>query len=392
MAATIHPFPARMAPELALQALGFVPEGGVVVDPMMGSGTVIRQAADLGRKAIGFDLDPLAVLMSRTWTTPVEDARVGAIYDRAKTLALAAKPCDVALPWIDEDEETKTFISYWFGEPQANALRCWAGAIATLSDTADAADAAALDVIRIALSRIIVTKEQCASLARDTSHSRPHRVVTSSDYCVHLGLERSLKIVRSRLLAVPPTAGAIVGLGDARDLKLDSGSADAVLTSPPYLNAIDYMRGHRLSLVWLGHKLSDLRHIRSTSIGAERAPDEGKAIHDEVKAALGDLTSLPRRHHAMVDRYVADVLEMVGEIRRVLKPGGTTTLVVGNSCLKGVFIKNSAGVSKALEIEGLTYDDETVRDLPNQSRYLPTAEGSSLSKRMREETVLRWVA
>ncbi len=392
MTATIHPFPARMAPELALQALEAVPQGGLVVDPMMGSGTVIRHAVDLGRQAIGFDLDPLAVLMSRTWTTPVADERIGAVYDQAMALALAAVPEDVELPWIDGDRETKEFIEYWFGKPQIKALRCWAWAISTLAQTADATDQAALDVVRIALSRIIVTKEQCASLARDTSHSRPHRVVTESDYCVHQGLSRSLKVVRSRLRASPPTAGAIVGLGDARNLSLTDHSADAVLTSPPYLNAIDYMRGHRLSLVWLGHQLRNLRSIRSSSIGAERAPDKGKSVHKEVKAALGELELLPPRYHAMVDRYVADVLEMAREIKRILKPGGTTTLVVGNSCLKGVFIKNSAAVSKALELEGLKCLKETVRELPSQSRYLPTVEGSSLSKRMREETVIKWVA
>jgi len=83
MIATIHPFAARMAPELALQALELVPEDGVVVDPMMGSGTVIRQASDLGLTAIGFDVDPLAVLMSRVWTTPVDDSVVARVYDEA---------------------------------------------------------------------------------------------------------------------------------------------------------------------------------------------------------------------------------------------------------------------------------------------------------------------
>lgn len=392
MNATIHPFPARMAPELALQALEQVADGGVVVDPMMGSGTVIRQASDLGLQAIGFDLDPLAVLMSRVWTTRVQDDRIGSLYAEAAKMALATNPDDVELPWIDRDEETRNFIAYWFGKPQVSDLRCWAAALQKLSDGATAEDTPALDVIRIALSRIIVTKEQCASLARDTSHSRPHRVALQSNYCVNQGLERSLKIVRKRLLAAPPAGSAVVGLGDARSLTLADHTADAVLTSPPYLNAIDYMRGHRLSLVWLGHRLSELRTIRSTSIGAERGPEVGNPAHEEVRAALGDLAALPRRHLAMVDRYVTDVMTLAGEIRRILKPGGTTTLVVGNSCLKGVFIENSAAVSKALELQGMTFVEQSVRLLPTQNRYLPTNEGSSLAKRMREETVLKWAA
>lgn len=392
MTVTIHPFPARMAPELALKALSVVPDGGLVLDPMVGSGTVIRHASDRGLQAIGFDMDPLAVLMSRVWTTPVDDKSIADTYGHVRELALAADPRSVDLPWIDKDEETHKFVQYWFGKPQAEALRCWAWAIANLSDRKSPGEAAALDVVRIALSRIIVTKEQCASLARDTSHSRPHKVADKTDYCVHKGVDRSIKMIRKRLLSAPPKAGSQVRMGDARRLDVEAASIDAIVTSPPYLNAIDYMRGHRLSLVWLGHSLGDLRRIRSGSIGAERAPDANKSVREEVKMALGEIRGLPGRHQAMVDRYVTDVFEMAREIRRVLKPAGTATLVVGNSCLKGVFIKNSAVVSKALELNGFTCMDESVRDLPHRSRYLPTSEGSSLTKRMRQETVLTWVA
>ena len=37
---SIHPFPARMAPELASRSIEAVPDGGLVLDPMCGSGTV----------------------------------------------------------------------------------------------------------------------------------------------------------------------------------------------------------------------------------------------------------------------------------------------------------------------------------------------------------------
>ncbi len=381
-----------MAPELALQALEQVKPGGVIVDPMMGSGTVIRQASDFGLQAIGFDLDPLAVLMSRVWTTPVQDERVEVLYAKALKLALAADPYDFELPWIDDDEETREFVGYWFGKSQRADLRCWSFALHELSQGASREDAAALDVIRIALSRIIITKEQCASLARDTSHSRPHRVTLQSSYCVNQGLERSLNAIRKRLSAAPPSGGAVVSLGDARALSLESHVADAVLTSPPYLNAIDYMRGHRLALVWLGHRLDELRAIRSFSIGAERGAELGRSDHQQVRAALGDLSALPSRHIAMINRYVSDITALAAEIYRVLKPGGTTTLVVGNSCLKGVFIENSAAVSKALQLQGMKFIDQKIRPLPAQSRYLPTQEGSSLAKRMREETIIKWAA
>ena len=65
----LHPFPARMAPELAIDTLRDLPGSSVVLDPMVGSGTVLRHASDMGHAAIGFDVDPLAVLISRVWTS-----------------------------------------------------------------------------------------------------------------------------------------------------------------------------------------------------------------------------------------------------------------------------------------------------------------------------------
>ncbi len=61
-------FPARMAPEIGLDSLSSLPKGAGVLDPMSGSGTVLRASVEAGHDAIGIDSDPLAVLMSRVWT------------------------------------------------------------------------------------------------------------------------------------------------------------------------------------------------------------------------------------------------------------------------------------------------------------------------------------
>src|SRR5437879_4143579 len=63
----VHPFPARMAPEVALDKIELLTDpGATVLDPMCGSGTVVRLASDAERFGIGVDLDPLAVIITRT--------------------------------------------------------------------------------------------------------------------------------------------------------------------------------------------------------------------------------------------------------------------------------------------------------------------------------------
>ncbi len=389
---SVHPFPARMAPELALNTLKDLPAGSTVLDPMSGSGTVVRQATNLGHRAIGYDMDPLAVLMSRVWTTPVDDRIVLEVSDQILQAAKQTATRDRYLPWIDDDSETAEFVDYWFGKRQQRALRSIAGALFDFQSRKFAkAKHAAADVFRVALSRIVVTKEQGASLARDTSHSRPHKVAEHSDYDVWDGLEKSLKQVRKRLEETPPSSGASVSLGDARLLtSLENGTIDAVLTSPPYLNAIDYMRGHRMSLVWLGHRMSELRSIRSSTIGAERAPDRSGATHtfEEIRDAMCDVEALPSRYGAMIDRYCEDLYRMVSEISRVMKSGGRATFVVGNSCLKGVFVRNADGLAKAARMCGMSAIETYERELPMQSRYLPMTASGALGKRMRTESIL----
>src|SRR5258705_2676554 len=86
----IHPFPARMAPGIALAALGESETPLRVLDPMTGSGTVLAVARAYGHRAFGVDIDPLAVLLAGVWTRIVDVERVrdkaSEVLDRAKSM------------------------------------------------------------------------------------------------------------------------------------------------------------------------------------------------------------------------------------------------------------------------------------------------------------------
>src|SRR5207245_27342 len=67
----IHPFPARMAPSIALRRLSGTKKKLRILDPMLGSGTTAVVARLRGHKAFGFDTDPLALLIAKSWSTDV---------------------------------------------------------------------------------------------------------------------------------------------------------------------------------------------------------------------------------------------------------------------------------------------------------------------------------
>jgi cytochrome c556 len=188
----IHPFPARMAPEIALREIAALPPRAVVLDPMLGSGTVVRVAVEQGHHAIGRDMDPLAVLMAKVWTTPLDSEALRASAVRLVAEAKQLQSSDTHLPWIDDDAETRAFVDYWFSQPQQDDVRRLAALLIARSEAVD-------DALRLALSRIIITKDVGASLARDASHSRPHRVAQQNAYSVMDGFLLSVERLARRL-------------------------------------------------------------------------------------------------------------------------------------------------------------------------------------------------
>jgi hypothetical protein len=187
-----------------------------------------------------------------------------------------------------------------------------------------------------------------------------------------------------------PEQDAIVKYGDARNLGIvPDASIDLVVTSPPYLNAIDYLRGHKLSLVWFGYTVEQIRNIRAESIGSERAAvDLADDVTSQIESAMVSLAKLPTRHQRMISRYARDVYRMVGEIKRVLIGSGKAVLVVGDSCLRSEFISNSDGIKEAADLHGLRLVSQAIRELAQTSRYLPMSKGTALGKRMHMENVL----
>lgn len=375
-----------MAPDIAMDRLDSMSGGKVatVLDPMCGSGTTLVAAASQGHSALGFDVDPLAVLMSSVATQPVDTEL---IVLEAENVVARARVSSASDPRWD-DPETIKFSEFWFALDQRTQLNRLSLEIDKVSDIDTRR------VLQVALSRIIVTKSPRASLAADTSHSRPHRVVTVSDYDVYEGFTGSVSNLKKLLDQRKITGQVRVSRGDARRLGVSSDSVDLIITSPPYLNAIDYLRGHRLSLIWLGHTIPELRKIRSNSIGAERALD-GEALQqvdemvERIRESVDDPTLLPI---ATITRYAHDLALFSKELHRVSKIGAEVVTVIGNSTLRGNYIQNDVLVQTAYENSGFRTVERVERELPENKRYMPVRtrdKSSSMAKRMRSEVVLR---
>ena len=156
----VHTFPARMAPSIALRALLRMKPRGRVLDPMMGSGTVLALARAKGHQAIGTDIDPLAVLMSRVWTTSI-----AVIAVRKKAVAILAQARNLhvqrtikeAYP-ASADMETRRFIRYWFDPTARKELAALAEVISRVRN------GNMRSVLWCGFSRLIIAKQSGAEL------------------------------------------------------------------------------------------------------------------------------------------------------------------------------------------------------------------------------------
>ena len=117
-----------------------------------------------------------------------------------------------------------------------------------------------------------------------------------------------------------------VFLGDARALDIDGGSIDLVVTSPPYLNNIDYSKIYGLELSLLNMSKAEAEAVRMRAIRSfigrsmdveEMPPEAGEVGHP-----------IP-----IMGTYFRDMERAMADMHRTLREGGSAYIIVSNSVI-----------------------------------------------------------
>lgn len=277
--------------------------------------------------------------------------------------------------------EDVAFLDRWF--PSATQLRLLAlvNAVMAVPDLDTRATLIAL------FSSMIVTKQGGVTFGLDVSRSRAHfsAAKTPADVFVEW-TRRARAFVRYADMApfAMVTTPRMIMRADARRLPLADAAADLILTSPPYLDAIDYMRASRFTLVWLGHTLATIREIRGSAVGTERGLASG-VLPEPVERLLRDSPAHPRRQ-PMLRRYLVDMLETLRESRRCTKPGGLAVYAVGPSLLTRRRYDGGDVLAELARCAGWRVIGQARRDFASDARSLPppkrTHRRQAIHKRM----------
>jgi SAM-dependent methyltransferase len=297
-----HTYAGRMHPSIARGAIAALSRpGDLVVDPFCGSGTVLVEAMGLGRRALGVDASPLGIAIAEVRTATLGEAGRTRLREEANRIAVESgelarkRRRPESPPWAKREFER-------FHPHVALELL---GLRALVMDTKKDPVGRAL---RLCLSSILVKLMKAGPEApRDGAEKRIARGIPSRLFTDRAEeLARGLAALEGRVPAGTPAPEC--RLGDARDLSfIADRSVSLVLSSPPYAGTYDYAAQHDVRFAWLE---LPRRSFREMQLGAR-------------ESGLG---AEPVAWHEGQRRWI-------GEIARILAPGGQAMLVVGDGVI-----------------------------------------------------------
>jgi DNA modification methylase len=178
-------------------------------------------------------------------------------------------------------------------------------------------------------------------------------------------------------------------------MPLADGTVDLVVTSPPYANAIDYMRAHKFSLVWLGKPIADLSELRAEYIGSERVGNSlalSVALPDHPEKIIQQLAGCDAKKAAILRKYFTEMKVVLAETYRVLRNDSAAIFVVGTSMMRGIDVHTHSCLADIAASVGFEVVGIVQRILDRNKRMMPARFGrktdSMIEQRMHEEYVI----
>lgn len=323
----LHRFAAKYIPQIPAWAMEeFADRDATVLDPFSGSGTTLVEALHRCRKAVGIDCDPLACLIASAKTADVRAARIHELGDSIREAWQSpAEKLELPMPGLVN-------FTHWIPEAAWGYLQSLMATIHAL-ECSDEERRFLLCVFSSIIRWVSNADDQTQkTYVSGTLKKHPPAVQPTFWKAFDRALTGLRQLEKFRL----PRAKAKVIRGDAGDIDLPEASIDLVVTSPPYLDSVDYMYNFMLEYFWLGPLIGvkdreQFNRMRRGVIGAKN-PLEKKSLH--LPPCLTELIAeediLPARLPASL-AYCHGMARHFASAARVMKPGSRYVLVIGNS-------------------------------------------------------------
>ncbi|HUT03368.1 MAG TPA: hypothetical protein VM163_05700 [bacterium] len=336
-----------------------------VLDPFAGCGTVLVQSKLLGYPSLGTELNPLLSFVAgvkvNSWD--VSPARLLAAFE--------------SMP-KDAPQEAPRFlrsVNQFRPGVLANLERI-RGGIGWLEE--HEANRKVLNLLKVAFCSVLVP---CSNLKRTPclGYSRSKAVPDNAPWRL---FEAKVHAIASDLDTIRRTCGDRIPVEsrvlceDAMEYRHEQ-KFDLAITSPPYMNGLDYVMNYKIEMGWLGFVADHrgLKEIKDSMVVCDNVSKElvrgfasrtNAYTNDWIDKICAEISRNIERRGVyrrtdmphVVAKYFDDLYRVMHNVSSSLNPGGRFVLVVGDSLIADVYVPTDLilariGTELGLQIESI---------------------------------------
>ena len=299
---SLFPYRGKFHPQLIRALLNIldIKPGHTVLDPMAGSSTVAVEANLLGIDAISVDLSPFCELMGKVKTFALD-------LDINILESIVANPKEI-LEKLKKDRVPEYF-----------------------KNNKDDKKGSYYEIVLLAFLDTVGFAGRSNSSIDKLFPRVLERYISTIKYFQEARQKMDLKIGRSKIIQ-----------GSVMKLPIDDNSIDAIITSPPYSFAIDYLKNDQPQLEYLGHNLEILRQ--------EMIGLQGRGVENKLEI------------------YFDKMNQALGEMKRVSKKNAPVVIIIGTNDIQTNGVRLETKVIELGEKQGLKFElnlKKPIRGLQN---------------------------
>lgn len=336
----------------------------IILDPFAGCGTVLVQAKLNGITSYGLELNPLLQFIADTkvnsWSINPDDL--------LKTYkSMPKNKISTAPDFIRSHSH--------FNRGVLRNLEIIKGDIDSLSEENDS-KRRIKNLIKVAFSSILI---DCSNLKRSPclGYDRYKKIYDTAPFDLLNDKIRNIAEDLRQIQTNYPNAihtNSKIFLADAMKHNY-TDKFDLVITSPPYMNGLDYVMNYKIEMGWLGFvkNRSELRKIKddlvvcdNVSKGLIQSFSNSKSIYtnewiEEIKENITQ--NIERRGSYrrpdmpyIVHKYFDDLHKVMKNVSTALNKKGRFILVVGDSLIADVYVPTDLLIAKIGKDLGLSLE------------------------------------
>jgi len=369
----IHKYPATMIPQIGIELFKeFEIKRGKLLDPYCGSGSSFTVGLDRGlTEMYGFDINPLAVLISRAKFTKVDIEKAKEIRRQLRNRVYEFIKIEDNLKKIEIPQHYN--IDFWFSKV----------VLQNLSVLKHFIDKIQIDIRRLFLVPLSETIREC-SYTRNHEFKlyriKPEEILQFNPDVFGVYFDKLNKVIDIYEKYYLPKLNEVkIDISYSKFPKKEN-EFDIVLTSPPYgdsFTTVAYGQFSMFSNQWFGIKYA--RQIEKMLMGGSVV----KEIYPNsiITDFINEISKKSIRRALEVSSFYFDLDKSIKDVANSIKKRGKIIYIVGNRTVKDIQLPTDQFIAERFENYGLRHIITYERLLGNKAMPLQNSPSNKVGQR-----------